>query len=76
MLRAVLFPVTATGMIALTAYVVHVVLTGLWPRDWPPMVVVGDPVWDSAWLMLLVHWVLVIALGVIIQLAGVRGPLE
>jgi len=76
MLRAVLFPVTATGMIALTAYVVHVVLTGLWPRDWPPMVVVGDPVWDSAWLMLLVHWALVIALGVIIQLAGVRGPLE
>ncbi len=72
----VLFPITATGTIALTAYTLHVIIRGLWPSDWPRIMVVGAEQWADVWVMLLVHWGLVIALGVIIKLLGVRGPLE
>lgn len=75
-LRKVLLPVTATGMIALTAYVAHVILTGLWPRAWSANMEVADPMWQDAWLMLGIHWALVIVIGVVVYLAGVRGPLE
>ena len=72
----VLFPITATGMIALTAYTTHILLRGLWPSDWSEPLGVGDAAWTDVWIMLLVHWGVVIALGVIIKLLGVRGPLE
>ncbi|GAA4471655.1 heparan-alpha-glucosaminide N-acetyltransferase domain-containing protein [Enteractinococcus fodinae] len=75
-MQVVLLPITATGMIALTAYTAHVILTGLWPRTWPSMVVIGDPVWDDIWLMLIVHWVLVAVLGMVVYFLKVRGPLE
>lgn len=75
-LAAVLLPVTATGMIALTAYTVHVILRGLWPSDWPSIMSVGAEAWTDVWVMLLVHWGLVIVLGVIIWVVGGRGPLE
>lgn len=75
-MQVVLLPITATGMIALTAYTAHVILTGLWPRTWPSMVVIGDPVWDNIWLMLIVHWVLVAILGMVVYFLKVRGPLE
>lgn len=72
----VLFPITATGMIALTAYTTHILLRGLWPSDWSEPLTAGDAAWADVWIMLLVHWGVVIALGVIIKLLGVRGPLE
>ena len=74
--RTVVFPITATGMIALTAYTAHVVLTGVWPRDWPALLVSGDPTWEAVWWMLIVHWLMVAAIGVVVYLMGVRGPLE
>lgn len=74
--QVVLLPITATGMIALTAYTAHVILTGLWPRTWPAMVVVGDPVWETIWWMLIVHWMLVAVLGMVVYVLKVRGPLE
>lgn len=73
--RVVLLPITATGMIALTAYTAHVILTGIWQRDWPAMVV-GDPIWEMIWWMLIIHWLMVAALGLMVHLLGVRGPLE
>lgn len=76
LLQVVLLPMTVTGKIALTAYTAHVLLTGLWPRDWPPMVVVGDPIWDTIWWMLLVHWLMVAILGALVHFLGARGPLE
>lgn len=75
-LQAVMLPLTATGMIALTAYTAHVVLTGLWPRDWPTLVAAGDPVWQSVWTMLAVHWLMVAVIGLMVYILGVRGPLE
>lgn len=75
-MQAVVLPLTATGTIALTAYTTHVILTGLWRRDWPAMVVAGDPVWDTIWLMLLVHWLMVAVIGIAVYLLQVRGPLE
>jgi len=72
----VLFPITATGTIALTAYTLHIVLRGLWPSGWSEPLMVGDPAWTDVWIMLLVHWGMVIVLGVIVKLLGVRGPLE
>lgn len=74
--RRLLFPLTATGMVALTAYVVHVIVTGLWPTEWSQTMAVDDPLWSSAWTMLIIHWLMVAAIGVIVFLAGVRGPLE
>lgn len=74
--RKLLFPVTAAGMVALTAYVVHVIITGLWQTAWTQTVQIGDPVMTEVWTMLLVHWVLVIAIGVVVYFLGVRGPLE
>lgn len=74
--QVVLLPITATGMIALTAYTAHVILTGLWPRTWPAMVVVGAPVWETIWWMLIVHWMLVAVLGMVVYVLKVRGPLE
>ncbi|MFD6814645.1 heparan-alpha-glucosaminide N-acetyltransferase domain-containing protein [Enteractinococcus coprophilus] len=71
-----LFPITATGTIALTAYTLHIVLRGLWPSIWEEPLAIGDPAWADVWIMLLVHWGVVIALGVIIKLLGKRGPLE
>lgn len=71
-----LLPLSATGMIALTAYVAHVLLTGLWPTQWTGPMPVTDPMWSDVWIMLLVHWAMVIALGIIVYLLGVRGPLE
>lgn len=72
----ILFPLTATGTIALTAYSLHIILRGLWPSSWDEPLAVGDPAWADVWIMLLVHWGIVIALGVILKLFGVRGPLE
>lgn len=72
----ILFPLTATGTIALTAYSLHIILRGLWPSTWDEPLAAGDPAWTDVWMMLLVHWGIVIALGVIIKLLGVRGPLE
>lgn len=74
--QVVLLPITATGMIALTTYTAHVVLTGLWPRTWPSLVAAGDPVWETIWWMLIVHWVLVAILGMVVYFLKVRGPLE
>lgn len=71
-----LFPITATGTIALTAYTLHIVLRGLWPSTWEEPLSTGDAAWADVWIMLLVHWGVVIALGVIIKLLGKRGPLE
>ncbi len=76
LVRIVVFPVTATGMIALTAYTAHVLLTGVWQRDWPGLVAAGDPVWDTIWWMLIIHWLMVAAIGVMVHFMGVRGPLE
>lgn len=76
LVRKLLFPLTATGMIALTAYVVHVIVTGLWPTDWSQTLHVGDPLFADAWIMLIVHWVMVVAIGIVVYFAGVRGPLE
>lgn len=75
-LQAVVLPLTATGTIALTAYTAHVILTGLWPRDWSAMVVAGDPVWQAIWIMLLVHWLMVAVIGLVVYFLRVRGPLE
>ena len=72
----VLFPLTATGTIALTAYTAHILLRGLWPSGWSEPLAQGDPAWAEVWLMLLVHWGMVIGLGVILKLLGRRGPLE
>ncbi|WP_043055275.1 hypothetical protein, partial [Enteractinococcus helveticum] len=44
--------------------------------SWDEPLAVGDPAWADVWIMLLVHWGIVIALGVILKLFGVRGPLE
>lgn len=76
LVRKLLFPLSATGMIALTAYVVHVIVTALWPTDWSQTMQVADPMFVDAWIMLIVHWVIVVAIGVIVHFAGVRGPLE
>lgn len=75
-MRKLLFPLSATGMIALTAYVVHILVKGLWPTEWGQTMDVGDPMIADAWIMLIVHWVMVLAIGVIVHFAGVRGPLE
>lgn len=74
--RKLLMPLTATGMVALTAYTIHVVVTGLWPTGWSQTMQSNDPMFVDAWIMLIVHWVVVIAIGVVVYLAGVRGPLE
>lgn len=75
-LNLAIMPVTATGMIALTAYTAHVALTAVWPRTWPSMVPVGDPVWESIWWMVIAHWALVMVLGLVAYSLSVRGPLE
>lgn len=74
--RKLLFPLTAAGTVALTTYVAHVIITGLWPTTWSQTVQIGDPVMTEVWTMLLVHWALVIAIGVVVYFLGVRGPLE
>lgn len=76
LVRKLLFPLSATGMVALTAYVVHVIVTGLWPTDWSQALHVGDPLFVDAWIMLIVHWIIVITIGVVVYLVGIRGPLE
>ena len=48
----VLFPLTATGTIALTAYTAHISLRGYGPRDGRSPCS-GDPAWAEIWLMLL-----------------------
>lgn len=76
LLRKVLFPLSATGMIALTVYVVHVLITGLWPTDWSQTMQANNTLWSDAWIMLGVHWAIVLSLGASVYLAGIRGPLE
>lgn len=76
LVRKLLVPLSATGMIALTAYVIHVIVTGLWPTAWNQTMYVADPMLADAWIMLIVHWAMVMAIGVIVHFAGVRGPLE
>lgn len=75
-LRKLLFPITASGMIALTAYVVHVIITGIWPTDWSQTMSIDDPQLVDAWIMLIVHWLVVVVIGVVVFFAGTRGPLE
>ena len=53
-----------------TAYSLHIILRGLWPSNWAEPLAVGDPAWADV-VMLLVHWGIVIALGVV-PLFGVR----
>lgn len=74
--RIVLLPVTATGMIALTAYVVHVLITAMWPRQWTSVLPAGDPLWQEVWVMLFVHWLVVVGIALVVYVLGVRGPLE
>lgn len=74
--RIVLVPITATGMIALTAYTVHVLLKGLWPSSWPTNLLPGAAEWTDVWVMLAVHWALVVGLGLILWGMKSRGPLE
>ncbi|MDN6148132.1 MAG: DUF418 domain-containing protein, partial [Yaniella sp.] len=76
LVRKILFPLSAAGRVALTAYVVHVLVTGLWPTNWSQTLHVDDPMFTDAWIMLIVHWVIVVAIGVTVHFAGVRGPLE
>jgi len=76
LLRKVLFPLSATGMVALTTYVVHVLITALWPTNWAQTMQTDSPLWSDAWIMLGVHWAIVILVGLVVYLAGVRGPLE
>lgn len=76
LLRTVLFPLSATGMVALTAYVVHVLITVVWPTNWPQTMQADSPLWSDAWIMLGVHWGIVLMIGLIVYLAGIRGPLE
>lgn len=76
LVRKLLLPLSATGMVAFTAYVVHVIVTGLWPTEWSHTLHVGDPLFADAWIMLIVHWIMVVAIGIVVYFAGVRGPLE
>lgn len=76
LVRKILFPLSAAGRVALTAYVVHVLVSGLWPTNWSQTLHVDDPMFTDAWIMLIVHWVIVVAIGVTVHFAGVRGPLE
>src|SRR5699024_1999174 len=76
LLRTVLFPLSATGMVALTAYVVHVLITAVWPTNWPQTMQADSPLWSDAWIMLGVDWGIVLMIGLIVYLAGIRGPLE
>ena len=76
LLRKVLFPLSATGMVALTAYVVHVLITAAWPTNWSQTMQADNPLWSDAWIMLGVHWGIVVVIGVVVYFAGVRGPLE
>src|SRR5699024_2369208 len=74
LLRTVLFPLSATGMVALTAYVVHVLITAVWPTNWHQTMQADRPLWWGACILLAVAWAIVWLIVLIMYRAGIRGP--
>jgi uncharacterized membrane protein len=68
--RWVLWPLAAVGALPLTLYTLHVTALALYPPE------AAEAAGTSVGMLFVVHLVAALLIGVLVRLAGLRGPLE